>query len=76
MSQVITTQDGQEATVDWTCPSCGHFQTDTVHPELGPFLSATCGACGNLFDYSRLSESDQQAWEEAHCLAETLQPTV
>lgn len=70
MSIVVQTQDGLEVAVDWTCPKCQHVQTDTVHPELGPYLSATCGACGEIFDDKDLSETDRTAWNEARDHAE------
>lgn len=62
---VVKTQDGLEAEVKWTCPKCNHTQTDSVHPELGPFFSATCGECGQVSGDESLSKVDQIAWEQA-----------
>jgi len=72
-SQIVKTADGREATVTgWTCPECGHVQDDTVHPELGPFISVTCGACIRTFSDDQLSAEDLQKWDEARDLAETM----
>lgn len=70
---VVKTQDGLEAEVKWTCPKCQLSQTDTVHPQLGPYLSATCENCGNLFDDADLSETDRVAWNQARDWAENNQ---
>lgn len=50
---------------EWTCPKCGHFQHDSVHVEDGPFISATCGACGTVFEDGHLSDVDFESWENA-----------
>lgn len=71
----IQTQDGLEFPVEWTCPNCQSPQVDTVHPQMGPFLSATCGECGNLFDDADLSENDRLSWNDARDRAENAQCT-
>ena len=35
-----------EIPFEWSCPRCGHKQTDTVNPESGPFLAIVCEPCG------------------------------
>jgi hypothetical protein len=70
--ETVQTTDGIEVEVEWTCPGCNHFQTDTVHPELGPFFSCTCGNCGNVFEDHHLSEADREAWEQARAQAESI----
>lgn len=54
-----------EIPFDWTCPSCGHRQTDTVNPDLGPYLSVTCGACCSTHDERTMTETDYDAWQDA-----------
>lgn len=74
---VVKTADGDEVKLNWTCPGCGHNQDDTVHPELGPFFSCTCGNCGKVFEDRDLSEADQAAWERARTQAESMgNPTL
>ncbi len=59
-----------EIPFDWACPACNHEQTDTVNPELGPYLSLTCGACGKVFSDEQLSDVDSESWEMARQAAE------
>lgn len=37
-------------TFNWTCPSCGCAQVETIDPDDGPFLTCTCEKCGKAFD--------------------------
>jgi hypothetical protein len=67
----VKTADGLEVLLTWTCPECQHKQDDTVHPDLGPFFSCTCGNCVKVFSDEQLSDVDQQAWEAARSQAET-----
>jgi rubredoxin len=70
---IVKTADGLEAVVEeWTCPNCKHVQSDTVHPELGPFFSCTCGNCGHVFENHQLSEADRETWERARAQAESV----
>lgn len=68
--QIIQTQEGPEATVEWTCPKCQHVQTDSVHPRLGPYISSTCGGCGVTLNDEDLSAADLTAWDKARNWAE------
>jgi hypothetical protein len=71
MAEQITTSDGTEFRVKaWRCPGCGHCQEDSVHPELGPYLSCTCGACGASFDDEALDPDSLTNWLEARDTAE------
>ena len=55
----------------WTCPKCQKHQSDSVHPELGPFVTCTCTECGNSFDDDALDEISRASWERARRLAES-----
>lgn len=69
--KIIETGQGQEATVEWTCPSCKAQQTDSVHPRYGPFISSTCSECGKTFCDEQLTFADVARWDEARDWAET-----
>lgn len=72
-TETVNTVDGVEVTVKaWTCPDCKHVQDDTVHPELGPYISVTCGNCGQSFSDEQLSEEDRAKWNDARDFAESL----
>lgn len=59
-----------EIPFSWTCPTCQHRQTDTVNPELGPFLTVVCGECGSVHDDDSMTPVDSDAWEVARGAAE------
>ena len=66
MAEIVTTRDGDEVLVRWTCPSCGQAQDDSVHPEYGPWCGCTCGACEKTFYCEEgLSAVDKAAWDRA-----------
>ena len=62
---IIITKDGEEVIVEWTCPKCNITQQDSVHPDLGPWLSCCCSNCEQCFEFEELSEKDQIVWDEA-----------
>ena len=67
----IQTPDGVEFLVEWwVCPDCGHSQSDSVHPTLGPFLSCTCGKCGRVFSDEQLDAESLSNWSEARDAAD------
>lgn len=68
--EIIETMGEKEATVTWTCPDCRATQTDSVHPELGPYISSTCGECGKTFNDEHLTLADVVAWNAARDWAE------
>jgi ribosomal protein S27AE len=35
--------------LNWTCPTCGMSQVETIDPDDGPFLTCTCEKCGGGF---------------------------
>ncbi len=55
---------------DWACPGCKHIQGDSVNFAQGPYLSLTCGGCGNAFEARSLTTEDAQAWDDALYAAE------
>jgi transcription elongation factor Elf1 len=63
-----------EIPFEWTCPKCGHTQTDTVNPVLGPFVTVICGECQGTFPEDALTPQDRAAFDAAVELAETYLP--
>jgi hypothetical protein len=62
----------KEFPCEWTCPACGTHQHDSVHPELGPFVTCTCTNCTKTFAQTDLSVVDQQSWDDAVTKAEAV----
>lgn len=74
MAEIWKGRDGDEVIVRWTCPACQHQQTDTVHPEYGPWGGCTCSACEQTFYCEEgLSAEDKAAWDRARDDAEKME---
>jgi hypothetical protein len=72
MSKIVRTPHGIEFSVEWQCPFCKAKQTDTVHPNYGPFVTSTCEPCGMMSCDDDLDPESLAAWEEARTAAEQL----
>jgi hypothetical protein len=64
-----------EVPFNWHCPKCGHAQTDTVNPDLGPYLNVTCGRCHATSEQQELTAQDAAAWEFAMLAADLQEKT-
>jgi transcription elongation factor Elf1 len=62
-----------EVPFTWHCPKCNHAQTDTVNPDLGPYINVTCGRCEGTSEIQELSAIDADSWESAMIEAERLE---
>lgn len=48
----------------WTCPKCGHDQTERVTID-GPVMSLICESCTHDFDARDLPREIVKAWDAA-----------
>ena len=49
----------------WKCPKCGHVQSDTVNPDLGPYLNVICHDCQHVTEQQEMDSESADNWERA-----------